>query len=140
TAGEGGGGQVATLVVSSRLAATPQQDSVPVNSAGILRSVENVYGLPFLLDAANTVNGNLDSLLTDAPVVTGVSPTSGPTAGGTSVTVTGTNFTGATAVKFGTTSATTFTVNSATSITATAPAGAAGTVDVTVTATGGTSS
>ena len=35
------------------------------------------------------------------PTVTGVSPTSGPTAGGTSVTITGTNFTGATAVKFG---------------------------------------
>ena len=40
---------------------------------------------------------------------------------------------------FGTTAATTFTVNSATSITATAPAGAAGTVDVTVTGPGGTS-
>ena len=66
-------------------------------------------------------------------------PHSGPTAGGTSVTITGTNFTGATAVKFGTVAASTFTVNSATSITAPAPAGAAGTVDVTVTATGGTS-
>jgi hypothetical protein len=72
------------------------------------------------------------------PTVTGVSPTSGPTAGGTSVTITGTGFTGATAVKFGTTSAPTFTVNSATQITATAPAGT-GTVDVTVTTPGGTS-
>ena len=55
------------------------------------------------------------------------------------MTITGTDFTGATAVKFGTTAATGFTVNSATSITATAPAGAAGTVDVTVTTPGGTS-
>ena len=39
-----------------------------------------------------------------APTVTGLNPTSGPTAGGTPVTITGTNFTGATAVKFGTTS------------------------------------
>ena len=72
-----------------------------------------------------------------APTVTSVSPTSGPTAGGTSVTITGANFSGATAVKFGTASAT-FTVNSATSITATSPAGTAGAVDITVTTSGGT--
>jgi hypothetical protein len=74
-----------------------------------------------------------------APTVTAVAPTSGPTTGGTSVVITGTNFTGATAVKFGTVAATTFTVNSATQITATAPAQAAATVDVTVTTPGGTS-
>src|SRR5205807_1017049 len=47
-------------------------------------------------------------------------------------------FTGASAVKFGTTNAS-FTVGSATSISATAPAGAAGTVDITVTTPAGTS-
>jgi hypothetical protein len=72
------------------------------------------------------------------PTVTSASPNTGPTAGGTAVTISGTNFTGATSVKFGATNATSFTVNSATSITATAPAGA-GTVDVTVTTAGGTS-
>ena len=51
------------------------------------------------------------------------------------MTITGTNFTGATAVKFGATNAASFTVNSATSITATSPAGS-GTVDVTVTTVG----
>ncbi len=71
--------------------------------------------------------------------VTSVTPTSGSTAGGTSVTITGTNFTGATAVRFGTTSATTFTVGSDTSITATSPAGTAGTVNVTVTTPSATS-
>lgn len=65
------------------------------------------------------------------PTVTGVSPSSGPTTGGTSVTISGTNFTDATAVTFGGNPAASFTVNSATSITATAPAGA-GTVNVTV--------
>ncbi|MCU1458139.1 MAG: Ig family protein, partial [Actinomycetia bacterium] len=73
-----------------------------------------------------------------APAITGVSPASGPSAGGTSVTITGTNLTGASAVKFGATAAGSFTVNSATSITATAPAGT-GTVDVTVAGPGGTS-
>ena len=74
-----------------------------------------------------------------APTVSGVSPTSGPAAGGTSVTITGTNLDSATGVKFGATAAASFTVNSATQITATAPAGI-GTVDVTVTNPGGTSS
>ncbi len=61
---------------------------------------------------------------TDGPIVTGVSPSTGPPSGGTSVTVTGTGFTGATAVDFdGSTPATNFMVNSDTSITATAPAG-----------------
>jgi len=80
------------------------------------------------------------SVLPPAPMVTQVNPTSGPTAGGTSVTITGTNLTGATGVQFGATSATSFTVNGAgTQITATAPAGSAGTVDVTVTTPSGTS-
>ena len=75
-----------------------------------------------------------------APAVTGISPASGPQAGGTSVTITGTGLTGATAVYFGTVPATGFTVNSATQVTATAPAAAsAGTVNVTVTTPGGTS-
>jgi IPT/TIG domain len=73
-----------------------------------------------------------------APTVTKVEPGSGPAAGGTSVTITGTDLTGVTAVKFGSTNATSFTPGSSTSMTAVAPAGT-GTVDMTVTATGGTS-
>ena len=72
------------------------------------------------------------------PAVSGISPATGPMKGGTVVTITGTNFTGASAVKFGTTAAVSFTVNSDTQITATAPAGAVGSVDVTVTTAGGT--
>jgi hypothetical protein len=74
-----------------------------------------------------------------APAVTSVSPSSGPTTGGTSVTITGTALTGATSVKFGSTAATAITVNSDTSITATSPPGQAGAADVTVTTAGGTS-
>lgn len=71
--------------------------------------------------------------------VTGISPSSGPDTGGTSVSIAGSGFTGATAVKFGTTAATKFTYKSPTSITATAPPGT-GVVDVTVTTpSGGTS-
>jgi alpha-tubulin suppressor-like RCC1 family protein len=74
-----------------------------------------------------------------APTVLKVVPKSGPVAGGTTVTITGTDLTGASNVSFGETSATQFTVNSATSITATSPAGSVGLVDVKVTTVGGTS-
>ena len=70
-----------------------------------------------------------------APSVTNVSPNTGSAAGGTPVTITGTNLAGASVVKFGSTNATAFTVNSATSITATSPPGS-GTVEVTVTTPG----
>ena len=52
------------------------------------------------------------------------SPNSGPTAGGTAVTITGTNFAAGATVTFGGTAATNVVVVSSTSITATTPAGA----------------
>ena len=70
--------------------------------------------------------------------VTGLTPTFGPAAGGTSVAITGTGFTGATEVDFGTTAATNLVVVNDTSLTVDSPAGT-GTVDVTVTSPGGTS-
>jgi hypothetical protein len=73
-----------------------------------------------------------------APTVTSVSSNSGPAAGGTVVTITGTDFTGATSVKFGGVAAAAFSVTNATTISATSPAGS-GVVDVTVTTAGGTS-
>jgi hypothetical protein len=76
------------------------------------------------------------------PTVTKLKPTSGAVGGGTTVTVSGTNLTGATSVKFGSTNAASFsvqTIKGVTSISAVSPAESAGTVDVTVTTTGGTS-
>ena len=64
--------------------------------------------------------------------------TSGSAAGGDSVTITGSGFTGATDVGFGSVNAAAMTVDSDTQITATSPAGT-GTVDVTVTTPAGTS-
>jgi hypothetical protein len=76
------------------------------------------------------------------PTVTAVTPIQGPAAGGTVVTITGTDFTGMTlpaGLTFGGANATTYTVDSATQITATAPAHAAGLVQVQVTSLGGAS-
>ncbi|HUH80786.1 MAG TPA: IPT/TIG domain-containing protein, partial [Solirubrobacteraceae bacterium] len=72
------------------------------------------------------------------PTVTGLSPIEGSPAGGTHVTITGTGFTGVSAVHFGATNPTEYTVESANTIHAVAPAGS-GVVQVTVTVAGGTS-
>lgn len=88
----------------------------------------DVAGFPMLAE----VIGNYDHFETvDAstanplePTLTSVSPTTG--AVGATVTLTGTEFTGVTAVRFGAVSATSFTVVSNTSITAVVPAGTAG--------------
>ena len=75
---------------------------------------------------------------TDPLAVTSLSPNTGPTSGGTTVTITGTGFTGATAVTFAGVPASSFTVNSDTSITAVSPA-SSGSPNVAVTTAGGTS-
>ncbi len=76
------------------------------------------------------------ALPTPAPRVTGLSPTSGPTAGGTVVTISGTNFSASgTSIKFDANTATNVSCSSTTSCTATSPAGS-GTVDVVVTVGG----
>ncbi len=73
-----------------------------------------------------------------SPVVSALSSTTGPGGGETTVTITGSEFVGVTAVDFGASPATSVHVNSPTSITAISPAGA-GIVNVTVAAAGGTS-
>ena len=72
------------------------------------------------------------------PTVSSVSPDSGPDGGGTTITVTGTNLGGTTEVDVGGAAATGVVVVSPTQVEATTPPGS-GTVDVTVTAAGGTS-
>ncbi|MCC3153338.1 FG-GAP-like repeat-containing protein, partial [Hymenobacter sp. BT770] len=71
-----------------------------------------------------------------APTLTGISPTSGPV--GTSVTLTGTNLTGATGVSFNGTVTSTFTSNNGTQLVLNVPTGATS-GNVTVTTAGGTS-
>ena len=67
-----------------------------------------------------------------APAVSSVSPGSGPTSGGTSVTITGSNFASGATVTFDSTDATNVNVVSSTTITAITPAHAAGSVNVTI--------
>jgi len=83
-----------------------------------------------------TVGVLLNTTLFAVPTLSSISPTSGPV--GNSVTLTGTNLTGATGVSFNGTAATTFVVVNATTVTATVPTGAT-TGNVTVTTPSGTS-
>ena len=81
------------------------------------------------------INASAFEVVDLTPIVTSLSVNSGSTAGGTSVTITGKNFSGAAGrlhVLFGTTEAASFTIVSDTQITALAPASAAGPVDVRV--------
>ena len=72
-----------------------------------------------------------------APTITSVTPTSGSTAGGTAITITGTGFVTGAGVRVGATlrACTSVTVVSATSITCITPSGTAGVGDLTVTNT-----
>lgn len=66
------------------------------------------------------------------PTITSVTPNGGPTSGGTSVTIIGTNFFAGATVRFGGAASPSVNVVSSTKIIASAPAHAAGTVDVVV--------
>ena len=79
------------------------------------------------------------SLQGQPPQVYSVNPSDGPAGGGSTVTITGSNFLGTSNVDFGSTSATSFTVTSSNTITTTSPAGSAGLTAVTVETALGTS-
>ena len=78
-------------------------------------------------------NGGPTPTPAPAPTVTSISPTFGPTAGGTAVTITGTGFVSGATTTIGGASATGVAFVNATALTATTPAGTAGAKDVIVT-------
>jgi hypothetical protein len=93
--------------------------------------------------AGTSADTSADNYAYGKPVVSSISPATGPAAGGTAVVVNGTGFTDDVTVKFGITTVTSanITVNSPTKITVKSPAGTAGAkVQVSVTNDEGTSS
>ena len=121
--------------------------SYTVNSSTSITAVSPAHAAGTVDIQVNTTGGltpitSADQFTYTAtkPVISSLTPNVGTPAGGDTVTITGTGFTGATLVSFGSSPATSFTVNSNTSITATSPAGTATSlVDITVTGPGGTS-
>ncbi|MBC7428950.1 MAG: IPT/TIG domain-containing protein, partial [Bacteriovorax sp.] len=118
------GGSTCTLpiVVNS----TTIQCTTPVHAAG---------AVTVLVRNADTQTGSLGSAFTYlvAPTVSSVSANAGALAGGTAVTITGTNFLAGATATIGGVNCTTLTVVTSTSITCTSGAHAAGTVDAVVT-------
>jgi hypothetical protein len=119
------GGTAATGV--SVVNATTITATTPAHAAGAADvTVTNA-------DTQSGTKAGAFTYLGPAPTVTSVAPSSGPAAGGTSITITGTNFAAGATVSIGGAAATGVSVVNSTTITATTPANAAGAVSVTVT-------
>jgi hypothetical protein len=119
-----GGVSVSNLMVVS---STQITCTTPPGTAGPASLIVSVTGTT----SASTTYTYIDD--TD-PTITEISPATGTTEGGTSVIITGTGFTGASSVTFGT-SVASFSVTNDTSIICYTPSGS-GTVDVIVTVSG----
>ncbi len=118
-----GGAAATSVVVASATQITA--NTPPHASGGADVVVKNPDG-----QSATLANG---FTFVATPTVTGVSPNSGPAAGGTPVTITGTNFLSGATVTFGGASATAVVVVSSTKITANTPRHKQGSVNVVVT-------
>lgn len=93
-----------------------------------------------IFTASDTSAGSVTiTSTTGAAILSSLNPTSGSASGGTGITLTGTNLTGATGVTFGGTAATAVNVVNTTTVTAVTPAHATGAVDVVITTSGGSS-
>src|SRR2546427_6646383 len=116
------------------------QNSIPgaVEGSSIIVNFPSAGPLASLIQGQVTIS-HAESMPACSPVITSIKPDAGPTAGGNTVTIAGTCFNGATGVSFGGTPSPNFQVTSDVSITAVAPAGAAGTIDITITGPAGTS-
>ena len=98
----------------------------------------SVFSISYQADGGNAVVLTALATVLTIPSVTGLLPAQGPNAGGTQVSITGTNLAGASAVDFGSVQVTSFASDTSDEITLLSPAGS-GTVDVTVVTPNGTS-
>lgn len=146
TTGSVGGGTSVTLTgtnfafVSAVNFGANAATGVVVNSGTSITCVSPAGGAPGSVNVTVVTNGGTTGtkpFTYTGPTLTGVNPTTGSVGGGTSVTVTGTNFVaGQTTVAFGANPGTSVSVSNGTSLTVTSPAGAAGTVNVVATISG----
>ena len=117
-----------TVKIGTTIAAVNSWSNTAITATvpAIAEGIYTVYVITANGTTSSTIQFTVTSLL---PTITSFTPTSG--GAGATVTIIGTNFTGATAVTIGGTNATSFTVVSATSITAVIGSGATGTISIT---------
>jgi len=136
-----GGGHVITVVISS-MAKQGFQANTLYQHQNLLRTVDEALAVSTHPGAAATATNMSEFFTTTpntAPLISSISPTSGPAAGGTTVTISGTGFAAGATASFGGTAATNVNVLGSTTITAVTPAHASGQVNVVVTNPGGQS-
>ncbi len=107
-------------------------DGGPATQAELFSPTSIAVGANGIYYIADSFNDIIRMVSDPTPVISSVSPSSGPTTGGIQVSITGSNFGGTTSVEFGGVSATAVEVVSPTLIFATLPAGSAGNVDISV--------
>jgi hypothetical protein len=117
----------ATCTGVTRLSSTQLTCTTPAHATGLVAvAVTN----PF---SSATTLANAFTYVNPAPTVSAVSPATGATAGGTTITVTGTGFLAGAAVSLGGSACASVNASSATSLSCATPAHAAGAVSVVVT-------
>ena len=117
------GGVAATAV--TRVSSTSIQATTPIGTVGAAPVVVRITAVSPAITATGSLSYTYAEVPT-APTITAVTPNRGPLAGGENVTITGTNFTTSTTVRFGDNAATVQSVASGgTSMVVRVPAGAA---------------
>ena len=121
------GGTQATGI--TRVSSTQLRATTPAGTAGA-RDVQVINGNG---SSATSAGAFTYAATPTTPTLTSVSPTSGPTSGGTTITLTGSNFVSGATVRVAGVAATNVVFSSTTQITARTPAGTAGARDVQIT-------
>lgn len=127
-------------VLAIRVKIEEQAPAVPISyptGTGLGTAVLGVTGEIAPMNGAPFANRGTAGSLSNPPAVGGISPATGTTLGGTSVTIYGVNFTAGSTVTIGGVAATGVSYVSANQLTATTPAGSVGAKDVVVSTSGG---
>ncbi|MCL1876920.1 IPT/TIG domain-containing protein, partial [Candidatus Saccharibacteria bacterium] len=131
SAGAGGSSFISGLVGANAIDAGGAHTGQPNHYSG------KVFSNAVTTAGANGAGAAGRGQIAIAPIIAGVSPSEGTTAGGTTLTITGTYFTNASAVKVGAQNCTSYTVVNDTTITCVTPAASNGRVGVSVTGPSG---
>jgi len=125
--GHGGGTSGDGLANGSEIRTLDQPD---INFSPTMWKLDDVIGITYIDFGSQVVQFFTN---TNTPTLTSINPSTGSTLGGTSITLTGSNFSATSTILFGTRSATKVTFVNGTTLTSLTPSASTGSVNVTVT-------